>query len=92
MIQGHLERLVNSGVGCDVREVGSRVKVVSQGSALCWIKWKIVPADGWKGGEGWEWENCYLYRQKMDGVEGFEGVIADGEMGGLAKHVPGIFG
>jgi hypothetical protein len=91
MIQGHFERLVNSGVGCDIREAGSRVQIVGQGSALCWITWKIVPAEGWKGGEGWEWENCYFYRRKVDGVEGFEGVIADGEMGGLAKHAPGSF-
>jgi hypothetical protein len=98
MVQGHLEHLANSGVGCDVREVKSRVEVVSNSSALCWITWKIVPAEGWEGDEseigqgGWEWENCYFYRRNMDGTEGFEGVIADGEIEGLLKHIPNFFG
>jgi hypothetical protein len=92
MVKGHLERLLNSGVGYDVREKKSRVDVVSSSSAICWITWEIVPSEGWKGGEGWEWENCYFYRRRVDGTEGFEGVLADGEIAGLVKHVPGIFG
>jgi hypothetical protein len=72
--------------------VGSRVEVAGSGSVLCWITWTIVPAEGWKGGKSWEWENCYFFRRKVDGTEGWEAVISDGEIEGLVRHVPGFFG
>lgn len=93
MVRGHLERLAKAGVGFDVREKGNRVQVVTSGSAMCWITWAIAPTGEKEGGErGWEWENCYLFRRMGDGREGFEGVISDGEIEGLVRHVPGIFG
>ena len=91
MVQEHLERLKDSGLGYDVRKVNYRVEVVSQGSALCFITWEVVPGADWKGGAGWQWENCYFYRLKMDGTEGWEGVISDGEIGGLLQHIPDFF-
>lgn len=72
------------------------------GSVLCWIKWKIVPGEGWKGGAdgkgkgGWEWENCYFFRkmwsENKGWEEGWEGVISDSEIKGLVEHVPRFFG
>lgn len=81
---------MKNGVGCDIRLKGSRVEVASSGSALCFVTWEIFPAEGWKG-EGWQWENCYFYRKKPDGTEGWEGVITDGEVEGLIKNVPGFY-
>jgi hypothetical protein len=91
-IQSHLERLVSSGVGCDVRLRRSRVEVVSGTSALCWVTWGMFPAEGWKGrvgedGVAWEWENVYFYRWLGEGKEGWEGCIADEEISGIMKNL-----
>ncbi|KAH9216130.1 hypothetical protein DL95DRAFT_407807 [Leptodontidium sp. 2 PMI_412] len=69
IIKEHIQRYIKSGVGLDLREAGSRVHVMSEGSAVCWMRFKIVPDPEWKGGVhgegkgGWEWENCYFYRR-----------------------------
>lgn len=88
-------------MGLDLREAGSRVHVMSEGSAVCWMRFKIVPDPEWKGGVhgegkgGWEWENCYFYRRtwnEEDGwKEGWEGMNADAEMEGLVKYMPDFF-
>jgi hypothetical protein len=87
-VKDHLDRLVSSGVGCDVRFKSSKVDCVGVSSAICWIEWEIVPADG---RQGWSWTNAYLYRKKIDGTEGWEGVICDQEVEGLVKNVPRIY-
>jgi hypothetical protein len=94
LIKGHIERMVKVGVGCDIRLKMSRVQVVNGGSgssALCFITWEIFPSEVWKGA-GWEWDNCYFYRRKMDGSEGWEGVISDAEIEGLLENIPEFFG
>lgn len=59
----HLQRFERSGLGCDIRMADCRVEAVSDGSAMCWITWKIRPKD--KGVEGWTWENVYGYRRAV---------------------------
>ena len=93
LIEGHLGRMVKVGVGYDIRLKRSRVQVVNDGSsssALCFITWEMFPSEAWKGA-GWEWDNCYFYRRKVDGSEGWEGVISDAEIEGLFKNIPGFF-
>jgi hypothetical protein len=43
-------------------------------------------------GDVWHWENCYFYRRKSDGTEGWEGIVSDGEVEGMMKNIPGVFG
>ena len=91
-IEKHLEKFVNSGVGVDIRLKKSRVETIEGvgGSALCFLTWAIFPTEGWKG-EAWHWENCYFYRRKPDGTEGWEGIVSDGEVEGMIKNIPEAF-
>lgn len=66
----HLERFNKAGIGYDVYLARYRVEAVSeQGSALCWMTWRIRPKEG-SGVEEWEWENVYGYRRGGSAEDG----------------------
>ncbi|KAL1650750.1 hypothetical protein SLS58_000868 [Diplodia intermedia] len=80
-IAEHLARFERAGLGCDIRLARRRVEPVSEGSALCWLTWRIRPREE-AGREGWEWENVYAYRRAPPGGAAEEGAKRIGAEGG----------
>jgi len=90
-IQQHLERFEKSGLGIDITMESLRVEVVSKGSALCWITWRIHPQETSPVKEGWVWQNVYGYRKpRWQGSEkGFwEFCVSDNEIENLVQRIP----
>lgn len=90
-IQQHLERFEKSGLGIDITMESLRVEVVSKGSALCWITWRIHPKEVSPVKEGWVWQNVYGYRKpRWQGHEkGFwEFNVNDNEVENLVQRIP----
>ena len=89
--QQHLERLEKSGLGVDITMESLRVEVISKGSALCWITWRIHPRETSPVKEGWEWLNVYGYRKpKWNGSEKafWEFCVNDNEIENLVQRIP----
>jgi len=90
-IQQHLERFEKSGLGIDITMESLRVEVVSQGSALCWITWRIHPKEVSPVKEGWVWQNVYGYRKPrwQEEEKGFwEFCLSDNEIENLVQRIP----
>lgn len=90
-IQQHLERFEKSGLGRDITMESLRVEVVSKGSALCWITWRIHPKETSSVKKGWAWQNVYGYRKpKWEGQgNGFwEFCVSDNEVENLVQRIP----
>lgn len=97
-----LEHYRAGGLGIDVRLEASRIEKISDTSAICWVKWMLVPPQ--KGQDSTEvegdgknavrFEDVYGFRLgKNDGLEGgWEYVIADQEMTAVVTAVPTILG
>ena len=79
-----------NGPGTDIRVTHSRVEVVSDESALCWLTYHICPINGM---EGWDWTNVYGFRAVKGGIEnglegGWEFAIGDNEHSQYEKRFP----
>ncbi|KAL1627321.1 hypothetical protein SLS54_002245 [Diplodia seriata] len=86
-IAEHLARFERAGLGCDIRLARHRVEPVSEGSALCWLTWRIRPPPREAGGrEGWEWENVYAYRRAPPGGGPEEGATRIGAAEGAGDE------
>ncbi|KAL0259480.1 hypothetical protein SLS55_005217 [Diplodia seriata] len=88
-IAEHLARFERAGLGCDIRLARHRVEPVSEGSALCWLTWRIRPPPSREGGagrEGWEWENVYAYRRAPPGGGPEEGATRIGAAEGAGAE------
>ncbi|KAM0717294.1 hypothetical protein Q7P37_007146 [Cladosporium fusiforme] len=86
----HLKRFDKAGLGWRIRLKASRVHVLSDSAAACFVTWEIEPAQG----EGWCWENVYGWRRggEGDGMVGWwEYIVSDNEVGELVKRVPGFW-
>jgi hypothetical protein len=76
------------GPGTHVQIEDSRVEVVSDQSAICWLTYHISPTDEC---EGWNWTNVYGFRLVDGGLEnglqgGWEFAIGDNEHEQYAKR------
>jgi hypothetical protein len=87
-VAGHLEKLVRTGVGTEIRLDRSDIVPVSDQSALCHLTWSITPASGV---EPWSWTNVYALREVADGSMYFEASIADNEILEIMKRYPDFF-
>lgn len=81
----------DNGPGTDISVTDTRVDVVSDQSAFCWLTFEISPKSGC--GEGWNWVNVYGFRLVDGGIEngqegGWELTNADNEAEQYAKHFP----
>ena len=83
-VQNHLDRFERNGLGLDVRLDGHVVTPVSNGSALCRLRWSLHPPGD---REGWAWDNVYGLRQTATG-QAFEFNISDNEIGELLTRYP----
>lgn len=89
-IKEYNEFRTNSGPGTNIWVTHSRVEVVSDESALCWLTYHIRPVSGM---EGWDWTNVYGFRLVKGGAEngldgGWEFVIGDNEHSQYTKRFP----
>lgn len=81
-----------NGPGTVVTLSRSRIELVSEGSALCWLTYRICPQTA--GVEGWHWTNVYGFRLVEGGMEnglqgGWEFVVSDNEQQEYAKRYGG---
>lgn len=61
-----------------------KVDHYSPTSALCWLRWKFVPAQGSEfEGRGWGMVNVYGFRVTEGEEEGWEFVLRDQEVQGI---------
>lgn len=88
-IISHLKRFDKAGLGWKIHLKASRVEVLSDSAAACFVTWEIEPAKG----EGWYWENIYGWRGgEEDGKKGWwEYIVSDNEVDELVKRVPGFW-
>ena len=84
-VSSHVARFERRGLGVDIRLSDFRVEPVSEGSALCHLRWEIFPADDTPG---WSWGNIYGLRVREDGGMAFEFNISDNEIGELLGRFP----
>lgn len=80
-----------SGPGTDVKVEHSRVEVVSNESALCWMTFRVFPQTA--DIQGWDWTNVYGFHLVEEGLEnglsgGWEFALADNEELEYAKRYP----
>jgi hypothetical protein len=91
IIHQQLERFEKSGLGIDITMESLRVEVISEGSALCWITWRIHPKETSPVKEGWVWQNVYGYRKPrwQESEKGFwEFCVSDNEIENLVRRIP----
>lgn len=86
-VAAHLLRFEDKGLGHDIRLIDYRVEPVSNGAALCHLRWQIFPQNGL---ESWVWSNVYGLRQTADG-QYFEFNISDNEVSELLTRYPDFF-
>ncbi|KAH8814690.1 hypothetical protein DL96DRAFT_1624584 [Flagelloscypha sp. PMI_526] len=76
----HLTRFERSGLGFNIfiEEDKTKVDVLGDGNAMCWVTWTIRPKVG-SGVDGWSWQNIYAFRRAPAGaVESEEKVVRIG--------------
>ncbi|KAF2253596.1 hypothetical protein BU26DRAFT_538329 [Trematosphaeria pertusa] len=85
--------LRTEGPGTVVKVTDSRVEVVSDQSALCWLTYRISPQQ--TNLSGWDWTNVYGFRAVEGGLGngldgGWEFAVADQEHEEMAKRYPDL--